>query len=154
MGLSHFCTLTLHPGRSGTARTARPAHSSISKNIVMEFLNRIQLRGVVGKAEVITFSSQNQVCNFSVVTDYSTVDREGNSIIESTWFNVSAWHGRDGVDDIYALQKGVWVEVTGRLRNRKYTTQNGEERYTTEIVARKVKLVPREEEPMQPQRDW
>ena len=46
------------------------------------------------------------------------------------------------------------MEVTGRLRNRKYTTQNGEERYTTEIVARKVKLVPREEEPMQPQRDW
>ena len=154
MGLSPFRTLTLQPGRSGTARTARPARSSISSNKVMEFLNRIQLRGVVGKADITTFSSQSQVCNFSVVTEYSTVDREGNSAIETTWFNVSAWHGREGVDDIYSIQKGVWVEVTGRLRNRKYTTQNGEERYTTEIVARKVKLVPREEEPLQPQRDW
>lgn len=120
----------------------------------MEFINKIQLRGVVGKADVTIFPNQSQVCNFSVVTEYSTVDREGNSAIETTWFNVSAWGGREGVADIHTIQKGVWVEVTGRLRTRKYISQNGEERSTTEIVARKVTLVPREEEPLQPQINW
>ena len=120
----------------------------------MEFMNRIQLRGVVGRAEISTFSNNNSVCNFSVVTDYSSVDREGNPVIESTWFNVSAWNGRDGITSLYDIQKGVWIEVVGRIRSRRYTTQNGEEKTTTEVLARKVTLVPREEDSLQPQRDW
>ena len=85
----------------------------------MEFLNRIELKGVVGRADVNSFNG-NHVCNFSVVTEASAVDREGNSTVEPTWFNVSAWGGREGVADIHTIQKGVWVEVTGRLRTRKY----------------------------------
>lgn len=120
----------------------------------MEFINRIHLRGVVGKAEISTFANNSRVCNFSVVTEYSGVDREGNSAIDTTWFNVSAWSGREGIVDLYEIQKGVWVEVTGRLRTRKYTNQAGEERTTTDIMARKVTVIPRGEDGMQPQRDW
>jgi len=142
-------TLTLQPDRSGTARTARPVHGTIPKiKIAMEFQNRIMLRGVVGRADVSTFGS-NQVCNFSVITEYSSVDREGNSIIEPTWFNVSVWGGREGVPSLYDIIKGVWIEVTGRIRARKYTAQNGEERTTTEVIARTVKVLPREEDKMQ-----
>lgn len=120
----------------------------------MEFLNRIQIRGVVGRVDITTFANNSQVCNFSVVTDFSTVDREGNSAIETTWFNVSAWNGREGIADVYGIQKGVWVEVIGRIRTRKYTNQAGEERVSTEVIARKVKLIPREDDSLQPQRDW
>ena len=119
----------------------------------MEFQNRIELRGVVGRAEVSTFSS-GQVCNFSVVTEYSTVDRERNAAMEVTWLNVTAWSGREGIPDLYAIQKGAWVEVIGRLRTRKWTTQENEERIAYEVIARKVTLVPREDDHMQPQRDW
>ena len=118
----------------------------------MEFLNRIELKGVVGRAEVNSFNN-SQVCNFSVVTEYSTIDKDRNAIIETSWFNVSAWAGRDTIADLYSIQKGAWVHVIGRQRARKYTAQNGEERTTMDVVAHTVKLLQREENQMQPQRD-
>lgn len=118
----------------------------------MEFINEIRLRGVVGRAEVNTFNGK-QVCKFSVVTDYSTVDREGNSAIESTWFNVSAWSGRNTIIDLYSIQKGSWIEVIGRYRIRKYIGADNEERTTSEVLAHTVKLVQKEGERMQAQRD-
>lgn len=118
----------------------------------MEFINRIEIRGVVGRAEVGSFNN-SEVCNFSVVTDYSTVDREGNSAIDSTWFNVSAWSGRPGIPDLRTIQKGSWVEVVGRVRVRRYTTQENEERSSLDVLAREVRVLQRENERMQPQRD-
>ena len=41
----------------------------------MEFLNRIELRGVVGRAD-INSNNGHHVCNFSVVTENTAVDRE------------------------------------------------------------------------------
>jgi single-strand DNA-binding protein len=120
----------------------------------MEFLNKIELKGVVGRAEMNSFNN-SQVCNFSVVTEYSTVDKERNSIIETAWFNVSAWSGRNDIKDLYNIQKGSWVHVYGRLRVRKYTTQTGEERSAMDVIANKVELLQKEEDAssMQPQRD-
>lgn len=119
----------------------------------MEFLNRITLRGVVGRAEVNAFNG-SRVCNFSVVTEYSSKDREGNPLLDYTWFNVTAWEGRDIQIDPFQIQKGVWVEVTGRLRERRYTTQDNEERKSWDLLARSVKVIPREDTHMQPQRDY
>ncbi len=117
----------------------------------MEFLNRVELRGVVGRADINTFNN-SQVCNFSVVTEYSGVDRDGNSNIETTWFNVSAWAGRDGIADLSSIKKGEWVKVTGRLRSRKYITPENEERQTMDLIAKEVSILPREDR-MQAQRD-
>ena len=120
----------------------------------MEFQNKIELQGVVGRAEINSFNN-SQVCNFSVVTEYSTVDKERNSIIETAWFNVSAWSGRNNIKELYNLQRGYWVHVTGRIRVRKYTTQTGEERSAMDVIANKVELLQKEEDAstMQPQRD-
>lgn len=120
----------------------------------MEFKNRIELRGVVGKADVNTVNG-SRVCNFSVVTEYNAGrDKETNgSVNETHWFNVVAWDGRNSLP-LEQIRKGEWVEVIGRLRTRHYRNQNEEERYITEVVARSVKLVPKEEERIQPQRDW
>ena len=121
----------------------------------MEFQNKIELQGVVGRAEINSFNN-SQVCNFSLVTEYSTVDKERNSIIETAWFNVSAWSGRNNIKELYNLQRGSWVHVTGRIRVRKYTTQTGEERSTMDVIASKVDLLQKDEEAptMQPQRDF
>ena len=49
----------------------------------------------------------------------------------------------------------MWIRVVGHIRVRKYITQENEERSVTEVVARKVEMVPREDtETTQPQRDW
>lgn len=119
----------------------------------MEFLNRIKLRGIVGRSDINAFNGSH-VCNFSVVTEYSTRDREGNSAVDVTWFNVAAWERNDVIEDLYQIQKGVWVEVTGRIRVRRYTTQENEERTALDVVARKVVVLPREDVSMQPQRDY
>ena len=123
------------------------------KTDVMEFLNRIELRGVVGKSDINAYNG-SRVINFSVVTEYSTRDRDGNPGSDVTWFNVSAWENREVVEDMDAIQKGVWVELIGRLRVRRYVTQDNEERTVLEVVPRKVKVLPREDISMQPQRDY
>ena len=133
------------PGRSAT---------KTQKAMYMEFLNRIQLRGVVGKAEVTSFPNDSRVCNFSVVTEYAGVDKEGNSASEITWFNVSFWSREGSPLNLYDVQKGLWVEVTGRLRLRRYVSQTGEERVSPDVIARTVKILPREEERMHAQRDY
>ena len=122
---------------------------------VMEFLNKIELRGVVGRADFNSYNG-NQVCNFSVVTEASAWDREGNSTIEPTWFNVSVWNSVKGLNNLTDIQKGLWVKVEGRLRVRKYVSQDNIERYSLEVLARQVVIIPREEEheQMQPERDY
>lgn len=119
----------------------------------MEFLNKLELRGVVGRADVNAFNN-NRVCNFAVVTENSGVDREGNSTVDATWFNVTAWNGVQGLPNLDLLQKGIWVHVIGRVRVRKYTTQEGEERSVSDVLARRVEILPREDEPMQPERNY
>ncbi|MBR4775640.1 MAG: single-stranded DNA-binding protein [Bacteroidales bacterium] len=119
----------------------------------MEFLNRIELRGVIGRADINSYNG-NHVCNFSVVTESSGVDRDGNSTVDPTWFNVSAWDGVQGIDDFTQLKKGGWVRVIGRLRLHKWITPDNEERSSLEVLARMVEILPREEFQMSPQRDY
>ncbi|MBO4340260.1 MAG: single-stranded DNA-binding protein [Bacteroidales bacterium] len=118
-------------------------------------MNKIELRGVVGRAEISNYNN-SRVCNFSVVTERSTRDGSGNSAVETTWFNVSVW---DSVDNpklpLENIVKGSWVEVTGRLRMRPYTTAEQEYRLSLEVSAWDVKTLSKEgQDPhMQPQRD-
>lgn len=125
----------------------------ILKYSQMEFLNKIELRGVVGRADVNVVNGSH-VCNFSVVTEYSTRDKEGNPIMDIVWFNVAAWEGREQIGDVFQIQKGMWIEVTGRVRIRRYMTQENEERTVMDVVARKIKVLQREDDQMQPQRDY
>ena len=120
----------------------------------MEFMNTIELRGVVGRAETGSYNG-NRVCNFSVVTEYSSRDKEGHSSIETQWFNVSLWETRDTQKpEIDKLARGTWVRVIGRLRVRKYTTVDNEERSSLDVFARTVEIIPRDDTNMQPQRDY
>lgn len=117
-------------------------------------MNRIELRGVVGRAETGSYNG-NRVCNFSVVTEYSSRDKEGHSAIETQWFNVSLWETRDAPrPEIDKIVLGTWVRVTGRLRVRKYTTVENEERSSLDVFARTVEIIPRDDTSMQPQRDY
>jgi single-stranded DNA-binding protein len=120
----------------------------------MEFVNTIQLRGVVGRADIGSYNG-NRVCNFSVVTEYATRDREGNSVVEPTWFNASFWETGGVVKpEMDKIQKGSWVEVTGRLRIRKYTSIDSVERVALDVFARTVTVIERDDASMQPQRDF
>ena len=116
----------------------------------MEFMNKIELRGIVGTASLNRIG-ENQVCRFSVATDYSYKDREGNPVVDTTWFNVTAWEGKN-MPDLRLVVRGTIVQVSGRVRTFKYTMADGAERSGWEVIARRVSILEPDDDPVQPQR--
>ena len=116
----------------------------------MEFLNRIELRGIVGTA-ALNRIGDSQVCRFSLATDYSYKDRDNNPVVDTTWFNITAWEGKN-MPDLRLITKGVIAQVTGRVRTFKFTMADGAERSGWEVMARRVTLLAPDDDPVQPQR--
>lgn len=112
----------------------------------MEQLNKVELRGVVGSVRLQKIGN-TQVANFTVATSLAYKDRSANPIIETTWHNVTAWEGRD-VQDLGLLERGSKVQIIGRIRNQRYTSSDGIERSTVDVLANKLVLI-LEDEPMQ-----
>ena len=104
----------------------------------MEFINRIELVGVVGMIRKQTFSGR-MVAKFSLVTEHSFKGKEGSTVIETTWHNVVAWQNGDMPLDL--IERGSQVCVQGRLRCRRYTSDSGEPRTSYEVVASNVNLL-------------
>ncbi len=105
----------------------------------MEQFNRIELRGNVGNAKISAVGS-GRVANFSLATNHMYKSRNGDAVIETTWFNVVAWEGRE-VKDIDKIKVGATVCLTGRVRNYKYTpSDGGEERQGYEVLATKLSV--------------
>ncbi len=70
--------------------------------------------------------------------------------MDTTWFNVTAWNGRN-VPDLRAIVKGAIVQVYGRVRTFKFTMADGSERSGWEVLARRVTLLEPDGDPIQPQ---
>lgn len=105
----------------------------------MEQLNKVILRGIVGSVRIINIGDRKGA-RMTVATNLAYRGQDGCCIIETTWHNVTAWEGQ-GIHDLDILCKGDRVEVTGRLKNQRYTTSVGEDRYSTEILAHTVNLL-------------
>ena len=108
----------------------------------MEFINRIELAGVVGRIQRQTVSSQT-MANFSLVTEYGFKDKSSCSVIETTWHNVVAWESKN-IPNLDGIERGSHVRVIGRLRARRYTDSSGESRTLYEVVASGVEVLSNE----------
>lgn len=102
----------------------------------MEQLNRIELRGKVGNVRLSTVGD-SKVLNFSLATNMAYKGKDGQGVIETTWHNVVAWSGKN-MPDFENIQKGTSLYVQGRIRNTSYTGQDGVERQSYEVLARKI----------------
>ena len=101
-------------------------------------LNKVMLIGNLGKdPEVRTFQNGGKVCNFSLATSESWKDRNSGERQERTeWHNIAIFNeGLAGVAERF-LKKGSKVYIEGQLQTRKWQDQNGQDRYTTEVVLR------------------
>lgn len=116
----------------------------------MEYINHIELRGRVGTASLNRIGD-SQVCHFSVASEFSYKDRDSNPVVDTTWFNVTAWEGKN-ITDLRQVVRGAIVQVSGRIRTFKFTTADGTERSGWEVVARRVKIVEPDDDPIQPER--
>lgn len=110
------------------------------KFIVMErSVNRIELKGNVGQDAKITKVGESVLARFRVATNERFKDRNGVLKEETTWHSVAAWSGR-GMPDFTKIKKGIFIEVTGRLKVSKYVNSDGEEKQFYEIVANRIVL--------------
>jgi single-strand DNA-binding protein len=96
--------------------------------------NRVILIGRLGQdPQTKTIDSGKKVTHFTLATDDSYKNAEGQRISEATWHNITAWNGLADVADRF-LKKGREVAVEGRIVYRSYEDKQGVTKNTTEIV--------------------
>ena len=101
----------------------------------MGSLNKATLIGNLGKdPEVRAIPSGAKVANFSIATTESYTGKDGQKVDKTEWHNIVMWRGLAEVAEKY-LKKGSQVYIEGRLQTRSWDDQNGQKRYTTEIIA-------------------
>jgi single-strand DNA-binding protein len=117
------------------------------KENAMASVNKVIIVGNLGRDPEIKYTQSNvPVANFSVATSESWKDKNSGEWQEKTeWHRVVAWRHLAERAERY-LKKGKQVYVEGRLETRKWTGQDGVEKYTTEIIADQLMLLGRREE--------
>jgi single-strand DNA-binding protein len=105
-------------------------------------INKVILVGNLGKdPEVRHFEGNSSVASFSVATSESYMDKTTNERKTQTeWHNVVMWNGLAGVAEKY-LKRGSQVYIEGKLTTRKWQDKDGNDRYSTEVVARTMKML-------------
>lgn len=99
-------------------------------------VNKVILIGNLGAdPEVRSFQNGGKVCSIRIATSESWKDRTSGERKERTeWHSVSIFsEGLVNVAERY-LRKGSKVYIEGQLRTRKWQDQQGQDRYTTEVV--------------------
>ncbi|MBN2702380.1 MAG: single-stranded DNA-binding protein [Methylothermaceae bacterium] len=105
-------------------------------------VNKVILVGNLGvDPEVRYMPSGNAVTNLSVATSESWKDRETGQTQERTeWHRVSLFGKLAEIAGEY-LGKGDQIYIEGQLRTRKWQDQDGQDRYTTGIVGREMRML-------------
>ena len=104
-------------------------------------LNKVMLIGNVGKdPEVKTLESQNKVASFSLATTERFKDRQGQSQEKTEWHNIVVWGKQAELIEKY-VEKGSKLYVEGKITTRKWQDKDGNDRYSTEIVAAMFKFL-------------
>ena len=88
------------------------------------------------------------------VASFSLACSEKRGGEESTeWVNVVAWEKLAEIAGQY-LTKGSLVFISGRMQTRKWQDKEGGTRYTTEIVAREMKMLDSKKDGQQQNQQW
>lgn len=104
-------------------------------------VNKVILIGRLGQDPKLRYTgSGTAVCNLSIATDDSYTDNDGELVERTEWHSVVCWAGLAETVEEY-LETGSQVYVEGRLQTREWTDNDGNTRYSTEVVARTVQFL-------------
>lgn len=105
-------------------------------------INKVILIGNLGQdPEVKYMPSGGAVCNITVATTESWTDKDSGEKQERTeWHRVVMFRRLAEVAGEY-LRKGSKVYIEGRLQTRKWQGQDGQDRYTTEVIANDMQML-------------
>jgi single-strand DNA-binding protein len=104
-------------------------------------VNKVILVGRLGRDPETRFTSGGQaVANFSVATDESYKDRNGERQKRTEWHKIVVWGKQAEIAQQY-LKKGSLVFIEGRIQSREWQDKEGQKRTSFEIVATNFRML-------------
>lgn len=118
----------------------------------MAGINKVILVGNLGQDPELRYTPNGiAVCTLRMATSESYTDRaSGERVTTTEWHNVVLWRGLAETAGKY-LKSGSQVYVEGKLKTRNWQDQQGQQRYTTEVVADVMQLLDRAPQRSAPQ---
>ena len=103
-------------------------------------INKVILVGNLGNDPEVRHLETTVVARLSVATNENYKDKSGEWQKITEWHNVVAWRAlAENVERNY--KKGMQVYVEGKLTTRKWQDKDGNDRYTTEVVANTLRIL-------------
>jgi len=108
----------------------------------MAGVNKVIIVGNLGQDPEVRYSGNGSaIANISIATSESWKDKNTGQMQEKTeWHRVVMFNRLGEIAGEY-LRKGSKVYVEGKLQTRKWQDQQGQDRYTTEIVASTMQML-------------
>ncbi len=108
----------------------------------MNGVNKTIIIGTLGRDPEIKYTaSGSAVVNLSVATNETWKDKTTGEMNERTEWHRIVMFGKLAEIAAQYLKKGSQAYFEGRLQTRKWQDQNGQDRYTTEIVANEMQML-------------
>jgi len=104
-------------------------------------VNKVILVGRLGRDPETRFTSGGQaVANFSIATDESYKDRNGERQKRTEWHKIVVWGKQAEIAQQY-LKKGSLLFLEGRIQSREWQDKEGQKRTSFEIVATNFRML-------------
>ncbi len=107
----------------------------------MAGVNKVILVGNLGKdPEVRSMNNGGEVVSFSLATSESWTDKQSGERKDKTeWHNIVIFNENIGRVAKQYLKKGSTCYIEGQIQTRKWTDNDGRDRYTTEVVLQRFR---------------
>lgn len=102
-------------------------------------MNKVTLLGRVGKDPDVRKLEWGTVAGFSLATDESYKDKDGNKVEKTEWHNITCKGGLADVVERYVM-KGNRVMVEGKIQMREYEKDGDKHRFY-EIIAHGIEII-------------
>lgn len=108
----------------------------------MAGINKVILVGNLGRDPEVRYSAKGSaIANITIATSEQWTDKQTGQKQEKTeWHRVVLFNRLGEIAGEY-LKKGSQVYIEGKLQTRKWQDNNGQDRYTTEIVANEMQML-------------
>jgi single-strand DNA-binding protein len=104
-------------------------------------VNKVILVGRLGRDPETRYTGGGQaVANFSVATDETFKDRNGERQKRTEWHKIVVWGKQAEIAQQY-LKKGSLIFIEGRIQSREWQDKEGQKRTSFEIVASNFRML-------------
>jgi single-strand DNA-binding protein len=115
--------------------------SSSPKEVFFMSVNKVILVGRLGRDPETRYTGGGQaVANFSVATDETFKDRNGERQKRTEWHKIVVWGKQAEIAQQY-LKKGSLIFIEGRIQSREWQDKEGQKRTSFEIVASNFRML-------------